>query len=114
MSQRTTFMVQAAFAIYNELKDKLQSGEYVDFTCIVQGFQHVVCNIQELPGNCLMLITVIENGATYIIYAPAEQVCFQIIHGKDEKPHPTREIGFKPYMQDDASATYPSALKLPN
>jgi hypothetical protein len=101
-------MIHAAKNLYDEFRGKNKPGQYVDFTCVVQGIPHVVCNIQELPGDCLMLITVIEkdaNGedATYIIYAPAEQVSFQIIQGKQENAPPPREMGFKPLMEERAS-----------
>ncbi len=84
------YVHNAAVDLYSAAQGKLKPGEYVDFTCVVQGIQHVVCHIQELPGNCLCLITVIEDGLTHIIYAPAEQVFFQIVHGRDETPQLSR------------------------
>lgn len=101
---RAQFAIQLAKNTYDGLTAKNKPGEYVDFTCIVQGITHVVCLVQEMPGDYLMLISVIEqddNGedASYMIYAPAEQVAFQLIQGKTETPRPAREIGFKALME---------------
>jgi hypothetical protein len=86
----------AALDMYNKAKASRKENQYVDFTCLVQGIEHVVAGVTELPNNYLCIVTVIEEGTTSIIYAPATQVCFQIVAGEGKQDEPPREIGFKP------------------
>jgi len=97
---RTQLLIKLASQLYEKARTERKANQYVDFTCVVQGIQHVVALVQELPFDCLLITTVIEDGATYVIYAPADQVCFQVMVGEGEQIEPRRFIGFEPLKEN--------------
>ncbi len=97
---RTRLLMKLAIQLYEKTRKKRKANQYVDFTCLVQGVQHVVALVQEFPFDSLLITTVIEDGATHVIYCSADQVCFQVIVGQGKQVEPRRFIGFEPLKEN--------------